>query len=86
MDINPYLIWNVLLSLVITPALLAYRSFKSDTREDLKSIKDILSKTREDYATRAELRDGMDKVMAALHRLEDKLDRALNSSNNGKDT
>jgi len=37
----------------------------------------LLNKTREDYATRMELRDDMRQVMDALHRVEDKLDKVL---------
>ena len=33
--------------------------------------------TREDFATKEELREDMDRVMEALHRVEDKLDRVL---------
>jgi len=46
------------------------------TREQ-KRIEILLNKTREDYATRMELRDDMSKVMDALHRVEDKLDKVL---------
>jgi len=36
-----------------------------------------VNKTREEYATKFELRDDMRQVMEALHRVEDKLDRVL---------
>ncbi len=42
-----------------------------------KRVEILLNKTREDYATRAELRDDMHRVMEALHRVEDKLDKVL---------
>ena len=40
-------------------------------------IEILLNKTREDYATRNEMRDDMRRVMEALHRVEDKLDKVL---------
>lgn len=43
----------------------------------MKRIDILLNKTREEYATRDELRDDMRQVMDALHRVEDKLDKAL---------
>ena len=46
------------------------------TREQ-KRVEILLNKTREDYATRMELRDDMRRVMEALHRVEDKLDKVL---------
>jgi hypothetical protein len=42
-----------------------------------KRLEILLNKTREEYATRVELRDDMRQVMEALHRVEDKLDRVL---------
>jgi hypothetical protein len=44
---------------------------------EVKRLEILLNRTREDYATKTELRDDMDRLMEALHRLEDKLDRAL---------
>jgi hypothetical protein len=37
----------------------------------------LLNKTREEYATKDDLRNDMRNVMDALHRVEDKLDKAL---------
>ena len=42
-----------------------------------KRIEILLNKTREDYATRADMKDDMRRVMEALHRVEDKLDKVL---------
>jgi hypothetical protein len=44
---------------------------------EMKRIDILLNKTREEYASRAEMKDEMHGVMEALHRLEDKLDRVL---------
>ena len=44
---------------------------------EVKRLGILLNRTREDYATKVELRDDMDRLMEALHRLEDKLDRVL---------
>jgi hypothetical protein len=45
--------------------------------KEQKRLEILLNKTREEYATKTELRDDMQRVMEALHRLEDKLDRVL---------
>ena len=45
--------------------------------KEQKRIEILLNKTREEYATRNEMRDDMRRVMEALHRLEDKLDKVL---------
>jgi len=47
---------------------------------EVKRLSILLNRTREDYATKTELRDDMDRLMEALHRLEDKLDRVLQGS------
>ena len=42
-----------------------------------KRLEILINRTREDYATKFELRDDMRQVMDALHRVEDKLDKVL---------
>ena len=44
---------------------------------EVKRIDILLNRTREEFATKEELRDDMDRVLEALHRVEDKLDRVL---------
>jgi lipopolysaccharide export system protein LptC len=51
--------------------------FLSEQNKEQKRLNILLNKTREEYATRMELRDDMRQVMDALHRVEDKLDKAL---------
>ena len=65
--------WNVILTLVIAPAFWMFRLMMAE----VKRIDILLNRTREDYATKNELREDMSRVMEALHRVEDKLDRAL---------
>jgi hypothetical protein len=73
MELSSMMFWNIILTLVIAPALWMFRNQMSE----IKRIDILLNRTREDYATKNELRDDMARVMDALHRLEDKLDRAL---------
>jgi hypothetical protein len=44
---------------------------------EIKRLEAKLQETREEYATRAELREDMRRVMESLNRLEDKLDKVL---------
>jgi len=73
MEMSSMMFWNVILTLVIAPALWMFRSQMSE----IKRIDILLNRTREQYATKNELREDMLRVMEALHRVEDKLDRAL---------
>lgn len=62
-----------MLTLVIAPVFWAFKQMYAE----VKRLQILLNKTREEYATRNELRDDMKQVMDALHRVEDKLDKAL---------
>ena len=73
MEIDPIMFWNFLLTIVIAPAFWAFRSLL----QEIKRIDILLNRTREDYATKHELREDMRRVMEALHRVEDKLDKVL---------
>jgi len=73
MEISAMLFWNIILTMIIAPAFWAFRQMFAE----VKRIQILLNKTREEYATRMELRDDMQQVMAALHRVEDKLDNLL---------
>ncbi len=73
MEIDAMLFWNIILTMVIAPVFWAFRQMFTE----VKRLQILLNKTREDYATKLELKDDMGRVMEALHRLEDKLDKAL---------
>ena len=77
MEIDPVIFWNVILTLVIAPAIWTFRNMMIE----VKRIDILLNRTREDYASRAELKDEMQHLMDALHRVEDKLDRVLSRDN-----
>ena len=49
----------------------------SETSKEQKRISILLNKTREEYASKDDVRSDMRNVMAALHRVEDKLDKVL---------
>ena len=75
MELTPYLMWNVLLTLVVAPL---FYTIRSNTSEN-KSVYILLNKTREemarDYVTKTELEGDMERVFAILDKIEEKLDR-----------
>lgn len=73
MEIDPALFWNLVLTLIIAPAVWAFRNMAAE----VKRIDILLNRTREEFATKEELREDIDRVLEALHRVEDKLDRVL---------
>ena len=72
-EISPVIFWNVVLTLVIAPAIWMFRNLMGE----VKRIDILLNSTREEYSTKQELREDMKMVTDALHRLEDKLDKVL---------
>jgi hypothetical protein len=72
-EVSPVIFWNVVLTLVIAPAIWMFRNLMGE----VKRIDILLNRTREDYSTKQELREDMRMVTDALHRLEDKLDKVL---------
>ena len=57
--------------------VLGFGYWASTLSNEVKRIEILLNRTREEYVTRSEVREDMSRVMEALHRVEDKLDRAL---------
>ena len=75
--ISPVIFWNVVLTLVIAPAIWMFRNLMAE----VKRIDILLNRTREEYSTKQELREDMKMVTDALHRLEDKIDKVLEKGN-----
>ena len=75
MDLSPYIVWNILLTLVVAPLLYTIRGNASET----KRVDILLNKTREemakDYVTKVELEGDMERVFTILDKIEEKLDR-----------
>ena len=74
MEVEGTIIWNVILTLIIMPFAWAFNKMFTE----VKRLQILLNKTREEYATRQDLRYTSGRVMEALHRLEDKIDKVLN--------
>ena len=67
------LVWNIIITLIIIPFGWAFNKMFSE----VKRLQILLNKTREEYCTKEDLRDTSSRIMEALHRLEDKLDKVL---------
>lgn len=73
MEIDLPTLWSAILTLIILPFGWAFNKMFSE----VKRLQILLNKTREEYSTKEDLRDTSGRVMEALHRLEDKLDKVL---------
>jgi len=75
MELSPYIMWNILLTLIVAPL---FYTIRSNTSEN-KRVDILLNKTREemarDYVTKTELEGDMERVFAILDKIEEKLDR-----------
>jgi len=73
MEIDPMLFWNIVLTVVFAPIFWAFRQMFVE----VKRLQILLNRTREEYATKQDVKDDMRQVMDALHRVEDKIDKVL---------
>ena len=73
MELDLPTLWSAILTLIILPFGWAFNKMFSE----VKRLQILLNKTREEYATKEDLRHTSSRVMEALHRLEDKLDKVL---------
>ena len=67
------LVWNIIITLIIMPFAWAFNKMFAE----VKRLQILLNKTREDYASKEDLRDTSTRIIETLHRLEDKLDKVL---------
>ena len=73
--VSPYIVWNVLITLVLAPIWFQIRQNTTELRrQDI-----LLNKTREeiakDYVTKTELRDDMGLIMDRIEKIGEKLDK-----------
>ena len=73
MEIDAMLFWNIILTMVVVPFGWAFNKMF----QEVKRLQILLNKTREENARRDDVKEDMDRVMAALHRVEDKIDKML---------
>ena len=75
MEISPYIVWNVLITLVLAPIWFQI----GQNATELKRQDILLNKTREEiakeYVTKFELRDGMKDIMDRIEKMDEKLDK-----------
>ena len=78
MELSPWLIWNVILTLVYAPLIYGIRQ----NVNEIKRIDILLNKTREEvskeYVSKVDLERDMDRVLSRFDKLEEKLDQILN--------
>tara|TARA_B100000424_G_scaffold237608_1_gene203212 strand:- start:736 stop:1008 length:273 start_codon:yes stop_codon:yes gene_type:complete len=76
MDIETgHIIWNVILTLIVGPFLWVIKSIMDEQkRQDI-----LINKTREemarDYVSKQELSEDINRILDAIEKLNDKLDR-----------
>ena len=75
MDIDPVILWNAILTILIGPVAYWGKSMATE----VKRIDVLLNKTREetvrDFATKRDLETDVSRVLAQLDKIDKKLDR-----------
>ena len=77
MTIDPFLVWNIVLSFIVIPFGWAFGKMFAE----LKRLQILLNRTREDYATKSELRNETQEIKDLILRIENKLDRFIEKNN-----
>jgi len=77
MTIDPFLVWNVILSFIVIPFGYAFGKMFNE----VKRLQILLNRTREDYATKSELKNETKEIKELVLRLEVKLDRFIEKHN-----
>tara|TARA_R100001086_G_C11829675_1_gene256312 strand:- start:10 stop:246 length:237 start_codon:yes stop_codon:yes gene_type:complete len=75
--IDPFLVWNIVLSFIVVPFGWAFGKMFSE----VKRLQILLNRTREDYATKSELRNETQEIKDLILRIENKLDRFIEKNN-----
>ena len=73
MEIDVQVIWSAILTFVILPFGWAFNKMFAE----VKRLQILLNKTREEYASKEDLRHTSNRIVETLNRLEDKLDKVL---------
>ena len=73
--ISPYLLWNLVMTVVIVPLGFLIRTVLSEQ----KRLDILVNKTREeiarDYATREQMEADFERVLSSIQKIDEKLDR-----------
>ena len=77
MTIDPFIVWNLLLTIIASGFGWAFGKMFAE----LKRLQILLNRTREDYATKSELRNETQEIKDLILRIENKLDRFIEKNN-----
>ena len=77
MQIDPMLMWNIIITVVLGPFAWAFSKMFSE----VKRLQILLNRTREDYATKKELQNETKEIKELVIRIEQKLDRFIEKQN-----
>ena len=77
MQIDPMLMWNIVITVVLGPFAWAF----SKMFAEIKRLQILLNRTREDYATKKELQNETKEIKELVIRIEQKLDRFIEKQN-----
>ena len=73
--ISPYIIWNLVMTVIILPLGFLIRTVLSEQ----KRLDILVNKTREeiarDYATREQIEADFERVLSSIQKIDEKLDR-----------
>tara|TARA_Y100001938_G_scaffold10503_1_gene12898 strand:- start:463 stop:699 length:237 start_codon:yes stop_codon:yes gene_type:complete len=75
--IDPFIVWNFLLTIIASGFGWAFGKMFAE----VKRLQILLNRTREDYATKLELKNETKEIKELVIRIEQKLDRFIEKNN-----
>ena len=72
-EVDIQVIWAAVITLILMPFGWAFNKMFAE----VKRLQILLNKTREEYASKEDLRHTSNRIVETLNRLEDKLDKVL---------
>ena len=73
--IQPHLLWDIIITLIVVPAGFLVRSLLAEQ----KRIDILINKTREeiakDYITRAQVEQDFERILNSIQRIDEKIDK-----------
>ena len=77
MNLDPMMVWNIIITVVLGPFAWAFSKLFSEVNR----LQILLNRTREDYATKSELHNETREIKELVLRIENKLDRFIEKQN-----
>ena len=75
MEVSPYIVWNIFVTLVLAPILFGIRQNSTEIKRQDKLINKTREEIAKEYVTKSELKDDMSNIIDRIKLIDEKLDK-----------